>query len=337
MRLHSFATLLGDTRGTDTSSISEQAQMTLDTLDPTTPGAAGQTQSEWVSRLAEIGRGHGFFERLGTHQLALFVQERDTLVVSFDRAARVFSEEADGLPTGFEAVQRKEWSLLSIQSVGDPWFRAPDLADFFDRLAADGFFDSFQKVIFLGLGPANGHAACAYSAAAPGASVLASAPAATLDPERAGFDQRFRKDRRADFGRYGDAPRLVAAARDVVILYDPVDPASAAHAAQFRADCVKLAPLRFVGPAPHRLIKAGGLLVPALRMLANGRLPRRRVAGMFRRVRRADGDYLWRLAGIAQQQGQFDRARRIADYATDVTGEARFAQLAETLAPGAAS
>jgi hypothetical protein len=311
--------------------------MTLDTVDTRTTGAAGQTQAEWVSRLAEIGRGHGFFERLGAHQLALFVQEGDTLVVSFDRAARVFTEEADGLPPGFEAVHRREWSLLSILSLGDPWFRAPDLTAFFDRLTAEGFFDSFNQVIFLGFGPANGHAACAYASAAPGALVLASAPAATLDPERAGFEQRFRKDRRADFSRYGDAPNLVASARNAVILYDPVDPASAAHAAQFRADCVTLAPLRFVGPAPHRLISAGGLLIPALRALANGRLGRSRVAELFRTVRRADGGYLWHLAGIAQRQGQFDRARRIADYAADVTGEDRFTELAETLAPGDAS
>ena len=40
---------------------------------------------------------------------------------------------------------------------------------------------------------------------------------------------------------------------------------------------------------------------------------------------------------IAQSQGQFDRARRIADYAADVTGEDRFAELATQLSADPAS
>jgi hypothetical protein len=300
-------------------------------------GASGLCQSDWFDRLARIGRGHGFFERVGVDHLALFVQESDTLLVSFDKAAQVFAEQADGLPLGFEAVQKREWSLLSIMSLGDPWFRSDDLMAFFDRLAEDGVFDSYERVIFIGFGPANGHAACVYSAAAPGALVLASAPAATLDPERAGYERRFLSGRKGDFGRYGDAPSLLATARAAMILFDPTDPVSAAHAAQFRGEAVTLAPLRFTGPAPHRLIAVGGLLVPLLRALVNGRLTRGRLVDMIRTVRRADATYLWRLARIAQSQGQFDRARRIADYAADVTGEDRFAELATQLSADPAS
>lgn len=307
--------------------------MTTTSTDAAPKGASGLGQAAWLGRLAEIGRSHGFFERLGPEHLALFVQEGDTLVVSFDRAARVYGEEKDGLPLGFEAVRKREWSLLSILSLGDTWFRSADLVAFFDELADSGFFDSFEQVIFLGFGPACGHAACAYSAAAPGAVILASSPAATLDPERAGFERRFRRDRIRDFSRYGDAPRLVSAARSAVVLYDPTQTAAAAHAGQFHGPSVTLVPLRFTGPSPHRLIAVGSLLVPLLRALVNGRLDRARVAALMRPVRRADPDYLWRLAQVAQSQGQFDRARRVADYAADVTGEARFADLARRLSP----
>jgi len=306
--------------------------MTPADTDTKPTGAAGLSQAEWLGRLSDIGRSHGFFERIGAEHLALFVQESDILLVSFDRAARVYAEEASGLPLGFEMVQRKEWSLLSIQSLSDSWFRASDLVAFFDSLAASGFFESFTQVIFLGFGPACGHAACAYSSAAPGAAVLSSAPAATLDPERAGFDRRFRRDRKRDFSRYGDAPALVAGASEVVILYDPTDAASGAHAAQFRGPQVALAPLRFTGPAPHRLVADGGLLVLLLRALSNRRLTRARVAALVRPIRRTDATYLWRLARIAQSHGQFDRARRVAEYAADVTGEDRFTELAESLA-----
>lgn len=315
--------------------IREQTRMTsqppdMAQLPPTGPSGLGKV--DWFARLSRIGGAHGFFERLGKEHLGLFVQEGDTLVVSFDQAARVYGEQADGLPLGFEAVRKREWSLLSILSLGDPWFRAADLVAFFDRLADDRFFDSFETVIFLGFGPTNGHAACAFSAAAPGALVLASAPAATLDPERAGFDRRFLAARRCDFTRYGDAPSLLSGAREAVILFDPTDPLSAAHAAQFRGKTITLAPLRFTGPAPHRLILDGGLLMTFLGALAKGRLSRERVARLLRPVRRADPGYLLRLARTAQTQGQFDRAHRVADYAADVTGEARFTELAEQLA-----
>jgi len=303
------------------------------TTTPQPPAPSGLDQTGWADRLREIGRDHGFFERLGPDHLALFVQEGDTLLVSFDRAARVFAQEPDGLPPGFEAVQRKEWSLLSILSLNDSWFRAPDLMAFFDSLAGAGFFDSFSQVIFLGFGPGAGHAACAYSSAAPGALVLASAPAATLDPELAGFDRRFARERRGDVSRYGDAPSLVAATRQTVILYDPTDPVSAAHAGQFRAKPVTLAPLRFTGTAPHDLIRAGGLLLSFLRALSHGRLTRHRVAALIRPVRRANGPYLWTLTDIAHRTGHADRARRIADYAAAVTGEPRFADLSATLRP----
>jgi hypothetical protein len=306
--------------------------MNTTTAESPASTASGLGQAEWLDHLRGIGRDHGFFERLGSDHLALFVQESDTLVVSFDRAARVFAQEADGLPLGFEAVQRKEWSLLSILSLEDHWFRSPDLMAFFDSLAASGFFESFVQVIFLGFGPGAGHAACAYSAAAPGAFVLASAPAATLDPERAGFDRRSVRGRRGDISRYGDAPTLTESAREVLVLFDPTQPVSCAHAAQFRGKQVTLAPLRFTGTAPHDLIRTGGLLMPVLRALTHSRLTRARMAAMVRPVRRSDPAYLWRLAGIAQEQGHYDRARRIAHHAAQVTGEARFAKLAAALA-----
>ena len=171
-----------------------------------------------------------------------------------------------------------------------------------------------------------------YDSAAPGASVLASAPAATLDPELAGFETRFHSDRKRDFSRYGDAPGLIGTARDVVILFDPTDAVSCAHAGQFRGPQVTRAPLRFTGPAPHRLIRAGGLLVPLLRALANGRLTRARVAEAIRPVRRTEADHLWRLVQIARSKGQVARALRLAELGLDVTGDLRFTEPASARA-----
>jgi hypothetical protein len=311
---------------------------TMTTNDSKAPPArAPQNQAAWRDRLASIGRDHGFFTPIGQDHLGLFVQEGDTLVVSFDSAARIIAEEPGGLPLGFEAVQRKEWSLLSIMSLDDHWFRATELMAFFDRLAHSRFFESFTHVIFLGFGPAAGHAACVYSAAAPNARVLATTPAATLRPELAGFDRRFLAARRYDFSRYGDAPGLVASALRTVIIYDPTEALATAHAAQFRGPQVTLAPLRFTGTAPERLIRHSGLLTPMLRALCRDRLTSALVAGFIRPVRRADHGYLHGLIARARRQGQTGRAWRIADYAADVTGQADFAALAAQLAPSTKS
>lgn len=316
---------------------SGQDKTMTDQTPPPPRARMPQDQSAWRDRLASIGRDHGFFAPIGRDQLCLFVQEGDTIVVSFDSVARIMSEEPGGLPLGFELVQRKEWSLLSIMSLDDDWFRTTELMAFFDRLAHSGFFDSFAHVIFLGFGPAAGHAACVYSSAAPNARVLVSTPAATLRPELAGFDRRFLAERRHDFSRYGDAPGLAAGALRTVILYDPTEALATAHAAQFRGPRVTLAPLRFTGVAPERLIRHSGLLTPMLRALCRDRLTSALIAGFIRPVRRADHGYLHGLIARARRQGQTGRAWRIAEYAADVTGQADFAALAADLAPGAPS
>jgi hypothetical protein len=303
-------------------------------VSPVLKGASGQTKSEWLDHLGRIGADHGFFDCIAPRHMALFVQEGNTLVVSFDTAARVFGDSATGLPRGFEAVQRRQWSLLSIMASGDTWFRDPDLFAFFDQLAKDGFFDSFRQIVFVGFGAMCGHAACAFSAAAPGANVLAVSPAATLLPERAGFDQRFRGARIKDFTTsYGYAPDLIGAARDVMVLYDPFDAPSAAHAAQFRGRRVSRAPLRWMGSGIEGLIDDHNLLMPLMRALVGHRLDRNRVVMILRDARRSHAPYLWQLVERAQAAGQIDRARRIARHGAGATDDPRFTDLLRRHAP----
>lgn len=151
------------------------------------------THADWLARMDQIGNMHGFFDRVGAHHRALYVQEGDTLLVTFDEVGRIIRNGRDALPVGFDAVSKREWSYLGLMAEGDTWFRDEALYRFFDRLIDDGFFDSFDQVIFLGAGPMCGYAAAAYSVAAPGAKVLALSPAATLDRDAAPYELRFRK------------------------------------------------------------------------------------------------------------------------------------------------
>ena len=65
------------------------------------------------------------------------------------------------------------------------WFRYPKVHAYFNRLVDDGFFDDLDKVVFYGAGPC-GYAAATFSVAAPGATVVAIQPQATLDPRVTG-------------------------------------------------------------------------------------------------------------------------------------------------------
>ena len=88
-------------------------------------------------------------------------------------------------------------------------------------------------MIFYGAGP-SGYAACAYSVSAPGATVIAVSPQATLARPETEWDDRFPGLRRTDFRtRYGYAPEMLDAAKTALVVYDPTDTLDAMHARLF--------------------------------------------------------------------------------------------------------
>ncbi|AHM04837.1 hypothetical protein roselon_02516 [Roseibacterium elongatum DSM 19469] len=279
----------------------------------------GMTRPEWIAHLSQVGAGHGFLERIGARHLGLFVEEGDTLLISFDRAERVYADSADGMPAGFEMVPRREWSFLSLMSIGRAGFRDAEIHAFFDRLVDEGVFDSFERVLFLGLGPANGHAACAYSAAAPGARVIASRPAARIGKAGAAAE------------RYGNAPALLSACEAAVLMHDPREPGGRANAELFADAKVTQVSLPCTAPDLEATILDAELLSPMFRAMANLRLDAARLREILRPVLRANGDYLMRLATQARRSGHPRRAAAIARHGMTATGEDRFAALLSDL------
>ena len=262
------------------------------------------SRADWQARMNEIGRTHGFFERVGRDHFALYVQEGNTLLVSFDEVDRVIEKGDDALPVGFEAVKKREWSMLSILSDGRTWFRDAGLYRFFDKLTDEGFFDSFDQVIFLGAGPMSGHAAAAYSVAAPGAKVLVLSPAATLDRETAPFELRFRAAWRKDFNsRYGYAPDMLDSAAQTFVIYDPLE-----------------------GAAILSLLEPHSNLDRILKATANGRLTDLRFSQITRRLRQSNRGYLERLLARAEDRGGPRLAAIVARRALTATGAAHFAR-----------
>ena len=195
----------------------------------------------WLTKLQKVAYKLGFFETLGPDHSAIYVEGSRDLLVTFETIIKARSRSEADMPIGWELAGPQGWSQLCLMSHSATWFRHADVYEFFDRLIDTGFFDDYDRIVFYGAGCC-GYAAAAFSVAAPGATVIALHPQATLDPRVTEWDGRFTSMRRTDFqSRFGYGPDMVEAADRAFILYDPEEREDAMHAALFtRPNVTKL-------------------------------------------------------------------------------------------------
>ncbi|MDE4133618.1 phosphoadenosine phosphosulfate reductase [Phaeobacter sp. QD34_3] len=252
---------------------------------------SGLKAAEWKERLATLSEELGQFQPLGERHCAAFIDQGNTLLVSFETLQGIQSLSDLAQPLGFDLVRNLGWSHLCVISEGDTWFRDEQVYGFFDQLIDDGFFEEFDRVVFYGAGPC-GYAACAYSVAAPGATVVAIQPQATLDPRMTEWDDRFVEMRRTSFSdRYGYAPDMLDAADQAFVLFDPYERLDAMHAALFaRSNVTRWRLPNFGGAVQTRLIEME-ILYQILSMAGSGKL-NGQVLSRLLRARRNNPAYL---------------------------------------------
>jgi len=233
------------------------------------------------NRLDDLGDECGYFEPLGPHHGVVLLDQGPTLLVSFVHASDL-DPESD-LSPAHKIAERHGWSALTIVADRLDWFRARHVYAYFDRLVDDAFFEDFDRVVFYGAG-AGGYAAAAFSVTAPGATVIAVHPQATLDPRLTGWDDRFRAHRRLSFtDRYGFAPDMLEGAEAGFIIYDPHQTEDALHAALFARPHVELLPCPDLGANIALVLGELDLLDPLLTAAGEGRLD----TAFFRKLMRA--------------------------------------------------
>ena len=182
----------------------------------------GLDADDWFERVDTISDEHGYFERLGENHVAALLGAGTNLLVTFEDAEYIRKFNNGSAPRGFHYAQQEGWSHLAIIAKSESWFRDPTIYRYFDRLIDDGFFEDFDNVLFYGT-HGGAYAAAAYSVAAPGCTVLALRPQATLDPRIAGWDTRYIAQRRHDFThRFGYAPDMIDAVNHAYIVFDPL-------------------------------------------------------------------------------------------------------------------
>jgi pimeloyl-ACP methyl ester carboxylesterase len=223
------------------------------------------TREAWGAALRALGDTHGFYEEIGDEHTALFVKSGKTLIISFENLDHVY-EDGNRLPWGFDFVQKQGWSILGMMAHGWTWYRHEDVYAFFNRLRDEGFFAQFDRVVFYGASM-GGYAACAFSAACPGATVVAISPQASLDRDLCSWERRYQLVWSRDFtSQYGYAPEMSAKAEQVYIFYDPLEPPDAMHAALFQNPNVIKFKCRFQG---HR-IASGFVKMGILKQVVTG-------------------------------------------------------------------
>lgn len=253
-----------------------------------------ETREDWLMRMAEIGDDAGYFQPLGQNHWAVFFDENPTLIVTFETVDSIRALTPDQMPLGHHVARAHGWSHLCVISGRDDWYRDPAVFGYFDRLVDDAFFEDFDRVVFFGAGMC-GYAAAAFSVAAPGATVILSAPQATLDPRVVGWDPRFRSQRRLNFtNRYGYAPDMSEGAGDVFLLFDPESSFDAIHAALFHKPYVTAVRVTGFGIDPAAVMQQMGVLQPLLILAGQEKLD----AAAIYRALRARHRYLPYLRGL---------------------------------------
>lgn len=234
---------------------------------------AGETSlDDWRGQIAGVGEREGFFRALGPQHSALYLERGDTLIVTFENLDHVYDRGIDRMPWGYGFVKSNDWSMLGMMAHDWTWYRDEAVHDFFDELRDGGFFSNFRRIVFYGASM-GGYAAAAFSAAAPGATVIAISPQATLSRDIAPWETRYRKARYRDFGsRYGYAPEMTDKAEAVYLFHDPAAPLDAMHAALFSGPNVVKLRCRYFG---HKIASSWvnmGILKPIVHDCVAGTL-----------------------------------------------------------------
>lgn len=203
-----------------------------------------------------------------------FLKGSDTLIVSFDNAARAKNTPFQGRTIWGEKFYREEGhSLLGVIAATNDWFRCRHLITALEDLSGSGFFRQFENVVFAG-SSMGAFGAAAFAPLAPGCTVLSLSPQATLDRARVPWERRFAEGLDQDWSLpYGDAATGLRAAKNAYVFYDPLNRPDKRH-----ADMIAVAPATRMVAVP-----AGGHGVPPM-LVQTGlmkRISRQVIAGQF--------------------------------------------------------
>lgn len=285
-----------------------------DQTDTLAAKGASKALPGWLQAMETSSEEEGYLEPLGDRHWAYFLDDSPTLLVTFESAADIRARPGN-MPRGYDIAVARHWSHLCIIAEGPTWYRDRRVYGYFDRLVDDAFLEDFDTVVFYGAGGMAGYAAAAFSVTAPGATVVAVTPRATMDADLASWDDRNRETRRMVFSdRYGFAPDMTEGAGWVFVIYDPHHAPDAMHATLFARPHVTRLTMRRTGAATANIAEATGMAEALIDAAVAGNLDRPAFDRIWRAARRGHAPYLQALRDENAAQGRAVRAACLDRY-----------------------
>lgn len=235
----------------------------------------------------------------------------DTLVVSFDNLSNVNDASLARETWGYGFYGTAGWSHLGVMAFEKNWYRDDALFDFMED--KQSLLQGFSNVIMTGTSM-GAYAATAFADLAPGCTVLAFSPQATLAKARVPWEERFNSGRKQDWsGRYAHAPDHCSQAKDVFIVYDPYFEPDRLHAEFYQGDNVHHLKSWYSSHKSAQFMRRAEILKSVMQAAVAGTLTPHVYYSQFRARR----DLIWYYNGLADHlidKGHTQLATQLADY-----------------------
>ena len=265
----------------------------------------------WHWAIRPGGRKTGFLHKFERHALAFVDHGPECLVVTFDNLAELGNTGLHRGPWAYDFYAARGCSVLGVMARKGIWFREPELITALQRLADDGFFARFKKVLFTG-NSMGGFGALAFSRLAPGADVLAFSPQSTLDKAKVPWEPRYEKAWSADWTLpCSDAAEGLDSAGQVTVIYDPYVTEDRRHADRISGPNVQKLTAWYGSHKTPVFLRRLDILKSVSDAALQGTLTPALFYDLYRQ-RRATPWYRNSLINHAKRRGHGDMAARLA-------------------------
>ncbi|MGX0875605.1 pimeloyl-ACP methyl ester carboxylesterase [Roseovarius sp. MBR-154] len=218
----------------------------------------------WFAEIHTGGENEGFYTRLQNHALVCIRRDPSRLVVSFDNLSNVNDLSPEREPWAYKFVRDNGWSHMAVMARRKDWYRCPQLIAHLEKLAADGVFAEFEKVILTGTSM-GGFAALAFASLAPGATVVSFNPQTTLDETLVPWEKRFGMGRARDWSlAHSDCAFEIDEVEKAFVLYDPFFEPDRRHVDRLEGDNVIRLKTWCSGHFSPVFLRRAGLLKPLM-------------------------------------------------------------------------
>lgn len=274
------------------------------------PPANNAALPPWFGEIHTGGENEGFYTRLRNHAVMCIRRDPARLVVTFDNLSNVNDTTPEREPWAYKFVRENRWSHLSVMARRKDWYRDPQLISHLGKLATDGFFAEFDRVILTGTSM-GGFAALAFSSLAPGSTVVSFNPQTTLDEALVPWERRFRMGRARDWSlAHSDCAFEIDDVEKAFVLYDPFFEPDRRHVDRLDGDNVIRLKTWCAGHFSPVALRRAGLLKPLMQHALDDTLTPQVFYAMFRQ-RRFLPWYRKALQSNLEERGHASLAQRV--------------------------